>query len=95
MRCPQLAKGYYLGPHQRFMFRHMNDTCVFVGLVQTGLASQAPMCIAGHPTIVRKPVVLDLCTCCDSSCAAVSKASDCTQRDLPWGGVAGFCVYGP
>ena len=53
------------------------------------------MCIAGHPTIVRKPVVLDLCTCCDCSCAVVSKASDCTQRDLPLGGVAGFCVYGP
>ena len=77
------------------MFRHMSNTCVFVGLVQTGLASQAPICIAGHLTIDRQLVVLDLCTCSDSSCAAVSKALDCTQRDLPWGGVAGFCVYGP
>ena len=95
MRCPQLAKGYYVGPHQRFMFRHMNDTCVFVGLVQTGLASQASICIARHPTIVLKSVVLDLCIWRDCSCVAGSKASDCTQRDLPWGGVAGFCVYGP
>ena len=44
-------------------FGHMSDTstCLFVGLVQTGLASEAPICIAGHPTIVRKPIVLDLC----------------------------------
>ena len=94
-RCLQLVKGCYVGPHQCFMFRHMDDTCVFVSLVQTRLASQAPICNARHPTIVLKLVVLHLCIWRDCSCVAVSKASDGTQQDLPWGGVAGLCVYSP
>ena len=93
MECLQLAKGYYIGPHQKFMFRHMSDTSVFVGLVKTGLASQAPICIGRHPATVSKLVVLDLSTWCDWSCIAVLKASDCTQRALPWGCSRVLCVW--